>query len=248
MLIAQDTTYYGLDLYKDRVLAKLMKSLADVNGIDWVRLHYAFPAGFPMDVIQTISEHPNICNYIDMPLQHSSDKMLKLMRRGINDAKSRELINNIRAINPDIAIRTTMLVGHPGETEEDFDHLCRFIEDMKFDRLGVFTYSHEEGTHAHSMADDIPQEIKEERADTLMQIQEDISLERNKSKIGRVVEVLIDRIEDKFYVGRTEWDSPEVDNEVLIPIDNDYTRIGDFRKVKIEKTSAFDLYGIFHEE
>jgi len=243
MLIAQDSTYYGLDLYKERRLADLMRALADVEGIEWVRLHYAYPSGFPMDVIQSIADHPNICNYLDMPLQHSSDAMLKQMRRGITAEKSRKLIEDIRKISPEIGIRTTMMVGHPGETEEDFQHLCNFVEEMKFERLGVFTYSHEEGTHSHSFENDIPEEVKEERAAELMEIQERISLEKNKAKIGTVVKVLFDRIEAGNFIGRTQWDSPEVDNEVLVPITEDYLRIGDMHEVLITDASEFDLYG-----
>lgn len=244
ILIAQDSTYYGLDLYGERKLADLMRSLADVDGIEWVRLHYAFPSGFPMDVIHAIKEHPNICNYLDIPLQHSSDRVLKLMRRGITNERSRDLIKQIRSISPDIAIRTTMLVGHPGETEEDFEELCSFVRDMEFDRLGVFTYSHEEGTHAYSMDDDVPEEVKEERASQLMEIQEEISLRKNQQRIGRVVNVLIDRVEQGNFIGRTEWDSPEVDNEVLIPLDHRYLRIGDFVKTRITDAAEFDLFGV----
>jgi len=243
MLIAQDSTYYGLDLYGERKLADLMRALADVEGIDWVRLHYAYPSGFPMDVIDAISGHPNICNYLDMPLQHASDQVLKTMRRGITEAKSRKLIEAIRAKSPDIALRTTMMVGHPGETEEEFEKLCQFVKDMRFERLGVFTYSHEDGTHAFSMEDIIPEEVKEERAAELMGIQEQISLESNQQRIGRVVQVLFDRIENEHFVGRTEWDSPEVDNEILVPISHDYVRIGDFREVRITDASEFDLFG-----
>jgi len=248
MLIAQDSTYYGLDLYGERKLADLMRAIADVEGIDWVRLHYAFPSGFPMDVIDAINEHPNICNYLDIPLQHASDEVLKVMRRGINEKKSRDLIDKIRKRSPNIAIRTTMMVGHPGETEEEFQKLCQFVKDMRFERLGVFTYSHEDGTHSYTMADDIPEEVKEERAAELMEIQEQISLETNRQRIGSVVQVLFDRIEQDHFVGRTEWDSPEVDNEILVPIGDDYVRIGDFRMVKITDASEFDLFGEICEE
>lgn len=243
MLIAQDSTYYGLDLYGERKLADLMRALADVEGIDWVRLHYAFPSGFPMDVIDAIAEHPNICNYLDIPLQHASDEVLKVMRRGISEKRSRTLINAIRERSPDIAIRTTMMVGHPGETEEEFEKLCQFVRDMRFERLGVFTYSHEDGTHSFSLEDDIPEEVKEERAAELMGIQEEISLESNRARIGSVVQVLFDRIENDHFVGRTEWDSPEVDNEILVPMTEDYVRIGDFREVRITDASEFDLFG-----
>lgn len=244
ILIAQDSTYYGLDLYGERKLADLMRKLADVDGIEWVRLHYAFPSGFPMDVAEAINEHPHICNYLDIPLQHSSDNVLKKMRRGITNQRSRDLIRDIRRISPGIAIRTTMLVGHPGETEDDFADLCQFVRDMEFERLGVFTYSHEEGTHAYSMDDDVPEDVKEERAAILMEIQEEISFRKNQDRIGSVVKVLIDRVEQGNFVGRTEWDSPEVDNEVLIPTDQYFLRIGDFVNVQITDATEFDLFGI----
>ncbi|MBI1306247.1 MAG: 30S ribosomal protein S12 methylthiotransferase RimO [Bacteroidetes bacterium] len=242
MLIAQDTTYYGLDLYEKRRLADLMNALADVNGIDWIRLHYAYPSQFPEDVIPVIANHPNICNYLDMPLQHITDNMLKTMRRGISRRRTEELVSKIKDEIPGLALRTTMLVGHPGETEKDFLELCDFIQEFRFDRLGVFTYSHEDGTHAYSLEDSIPQEEKERRADHLMGIQQEISLELNQQRVGKEMKVLIDRWEDDYFVGRTEFDSPEVDNEVLIAAKDDYLRIGDFVNVKITSAGDFDLY------
>lgn len=243
MLIAQDSTYYGLDLYEERKLASLMESLSDVNGIDWIRLHYAYPSQFPMEVLDVIKDKPSICNYLDMPLQHATDAVLKSMRRGISKRRTVEIVEHIKAHNPDLAFRTTMLVGHPGETEKAFLELCSFIETYKFDRLGVFTYSHEDGTHAHTLADDIPEKEKQARASHIMEIQEQISFELNQEKIGKTYKVLIDRMENNYFIGRTESDSPEVDNEVLIKQDNQYLRIGDFVDVKIDSAKEFDLYG-----
>lgn len=243
MLIAQDSTYYGLDIYNERALGKLMESLSEVNGIDWIRLHYAYPSQFPMDVLDIIKNKESICNYLDMPLQHITDNVLKSMRRGIGKRRTVELVEHIKAHNPDLAFRTTMLVGHPGETEQDFIELCDFIETYKFDRLGVFTYSHEDGTHAHTLADDIPEKEKQARASHLMEIQEQISFDLNQHKIGNEYKVLIDRLENDFYIGRTESDSPEVDNEVLIPQKDNYLRIGDFVNVHIDSAKEFDLYG-----
>ncbi len=243
MLIAQDSTYYGLDIYNERKLADLMSSLSDVNGIDWIRLHYAYPSQFPMDALDVIKNKSSICNYMDMPLQHISDNVLKSMRRGISKRRTVELVEHIKTHNPELAFRTTMLVGHPGETEKDFMELCDFIEEYKFDRLGVFTYSHEDGTHAHTLEDSIPQEEKEARASHIMEIQEQISFDLNQKKIGNTYKVLVDRIEGDYFVGRTEADSPEVDNEVLITSSNEYLRIGDFVNVKIDSAKEFDLYG-----
>lgn len=243
MLIAQDTTYYGLDLYQERKLAELMNSLAGVSGIDWIRLHYAYPSQFPLDVLPVIKEHANICNYLDMPLQHITDPMLKTMRRGITRNRTEKLVETIRLSIPGIALRTTMLVGHPGETEKDFLALCDFIEEAQFDRLGVFTYSHEDGTHAYSLADEIPQDEKERRAAHLMGIQEAISHKLNLKKVGNTMKVLIDRVEDDVYVGRTEFDSPEVDNEVIIDSKSAYLRLGDFVNVRIISATEFDLHG-----
>ena len=243
LLIAQDSTYYGLDLYKKRNLAELMKHLSDVEGIDWIRLHYAFPTGFPMDVLDVMAERPNICNYLDIPLQHGSTKMLKLMRRGTTREKTEDLLAEMRAKVPDIAIRTTLIAGHPGETEEDFADMVDFVEKSRFDRLGIFTYSHEENTHSHSMADDVPDEVKQERANHVMAIQEEISNEINQAKIGKTFKVLIDRKESGSFIGRTEHDSPEVDNEVYVDAKKHYLRVGDFAEIKITDATEFDLYG-----
>jgi ribosomal protein S12 methylthiotransferase len=243
LLIAQDSTYYGLDLYKKRNLAELLKNLSDVEGIEWIRLHYAFPAGFPMDALDVMAERPNICKYLDIPLQHGADNMLQLMRRGTTRAKTEQLIQDIRARVPGIAIRTTMIVGHPGETQKEFDELKDFIEKSRFERLGVFTYSHEENTHAHSFSDDVSQEVKEERLEEVMELQQGISLELNQHKVGNTFKVLVDRKEGGYFVGRTEYDSPEVDNEVIIESPENYVRIGDFVNVKIASATEFDLTG-----
>ncbi len=242
LLIAQDSTYYGLDIYKKRNLAELLNRLADVEGIDWIRLHYAFPTGFPLDVLDVMAARPNICNYLDIPLQHGSSNMLKIMRRGTTREKTEELLQTIREKVPGIAIRTTLIAGHPGETGPDFEDMLDFVEKSRFDRLGVFTYSHEENTHAHSMADDVPDELKQERADQVMELQQGISIELNEAKIGKTFKVLVDRKESGDYIGRTEADSPEVDNEVIIKTKN-YLRLGDFVEVKIEDASEFDLIG-----
>jgi ribosomal protein S12 methylthiotransferase len=243
MLIAQDSTYYGLDLYGKRNLADLLRNLSDVEGLEWIRLHYAFPSQFPVDALEVMAERENICNYIDIPLQHATDNMLKIMRRGITRKRTEEVIDTIRQKVPNIGIRTTMLVGHPGETESEYNQLVDFVKQMKFDRLGVFTYSHEENTHAHTLADEIPEEEKEERAENLMEVQQEISLEINKQKIGNTYKVLFDRVEGGYFVGRTEYDSPEVDNEVLVNAEKNYARIGDFAKIKITDAAEFDLYG-----
>lgn len=243
LLIAQDSTFYGLDLYKKRKLAELMQRLSDVEGIEWIRLHYAFPAGFPMDVLDVMRERANICKYLDMPLQHGSTKMLQLMRRGITREKTVQLLETIREKVPGIALRTTMIAGHPGETDDDFAQLMDFIEKSRFDRLGIFNYSHEENTHAYSMADDIPADIKQERAAAVMELQQGISLELNQQRIGKVLKVLVDRRENGNYVGRSEYDSPEVDNEVIIYAPADYLRIGDFVQVRITGATEFDLTG-----
>jgi len=242
LLIAQDSTYYGLDIYKKRNLSELLNRLADVEGIEWIRLHYAFPSGFPEDILETIAARDNICNYIDMPLQSGSTKMLKLMRRGITREKTEILIDKIRQKVPDIAIRTTLIAGHPGETQTEHEETLGFVEKMQFDRLGVFTYSHEEQTHAFGMEDNVPEEEKEARAQEIMALQEDISLQHNKALIGKNLKVLVDRKEGGYFVGRTEYDSPEVDNEVLLPAD-DYVRIGDFVQAKINDATEFDLFG-----
>jgi ribosomal protein S12 methylthiotransferase len=243
MLIAQELTYYGLDIYKERKLAELLNALSDVEGIEWIRLHYAYPTGFPTDILPVIRDNKKVCNYLDIPFQHAADNVLKRMKRGITNDETIELINTIRNVIPDITLRTTMLVGFPGETEEDFKKLCEFVEQTKFNRLGVFTYSHEENTGAHKFEDDVPQEVKEERAAILMDIQQNISAELNKLKVGTTQKVMIDRKEGKYFVGRTEGDSPEVDNEVLIDAANNYCRVGDFANVKITSAEEFDLYG-----
>lgn len=241
LIIAQDSTYYGLDLYKKRALGDLLKRLSDVEGIDWIRLHYAFPSGFPMDVLDVMNERPNICKYLDIPLQHGSSKMLQLMRRGITREKTEQLLQSIRDRVPGIALRTTLIAGHPGETEEDFAQLMDFIEKSRFERLGIFNYSHEENTHAYAMADDIPEEVKQERADAVMELQETISLEINQQRIGQALKVLVDRKEGSQYIGRSEYDSPEVDNEVIIHAPDVYLRTGDFVRVRITGATAFDL-------
>lgn len=242
LLIAQDSTYYGLDIYRKRRLADLLRHLADVEGIEWVRLHYAFPTGFPLDVLDAMAEHPNICNYLDIPLQHGATAMLKRMRRGTTRPKTEALLQTIRERVPNIAIRTTLIAGHPGETAAEHEENLRFVEQMRFDRLGVFTYSHEENTHAFGMEDDVPEEVKQERADEIMALQQQISGELNAQKVGQTFRVLIDRKEGDYFVGRTESDSPEVDNEVLIPA-TQYVRIGDFAEVTINGATDFDLYG-----
>ncbi len=243
LIIAQDSTFYGLDLYGDRKLPELLRRISDVPGADWIRLHYAYPSQFPLEALDVIRERENICKYIDIPLQHVSDSMLKIMRRGITEKRTRDLVTTIREKVPGIALRTTLIVGHPGETEQDFNDLCRFVEDNRFDRLGVFTYSHEDGTHSGTMADDVPQEVKEERAAIIMEIQQGISSEINKEKVGKTFKVLFDRKEGDYFIGRTEADSPEVDNEVLVKADKQYARVGDFAQVKIDSAEDFDLYG-----
>ncbi|HKK40655.1 MAG TPA: 30S ribosomal protein S12 methylthiotransferase RimO [Cryomorphaceae bacterium] len=243
MLIAQDLTYYGLDLYKKRELAKLLQALADVEGIDWIRLHYAFPSGFPMEVLDVMRDHPNVCNYLDIPLQHASTRMLKAMRRGITREKTTELIHKIREQVPGIAVRTTLISGYPGESEEDQAEMLEWVAEMRFDRLGVFTYSHEENTHAFNSEDDVPEELKKERAEEIMELQSGISHEINQEKVGKTFKVMIDRAEGGDYIGRTEFDSPEVDNEVIIPKSTGYARIGDFAEVKITECAPYDLYG-----
>lgn len=242
ILIAQDLTYYGLDIYKKRNLSDLLAQLSDVEGIEWIRLQYAYPAGFPMDVLDVMKERSNICKYLDMPLQSGSSEILKSMRRGITREKTEALIEAIREKIPEIALRTTLIVGHPGETEALFDETYEFVEKMRFDRLGAFQYSHEDNTHSYTMPDDIPAEIKQERADAIMELQQGISYELNQQKIGRTVKVLFDRKEGGHFIGRTEFDSPEVDNEVLVPA-SQYVRLGDFANVKITSAEEFDLYG-----
>jgi ribosomal protein S12 methylthiotransferase len=245
LLIAQDSTYYGLDLYKERRLAELMNRLADVDGLGWIRLHYAFPSGFPEDVLDVMRNRTNICNYLDMPLQHVSDRMLQSMRRGTTKAKTLQLVERIREKVPGIALRTTLITGYPGETEADHEEMLRWVEETRFERLGVFTYSHEENTHAHLLQDDVPQDVKQARAEAVMEVQQGISASLNQEKTGKTFQVLIDRKEGDYFIGRTEFDSPEVDNEVLVKADADtYLRIGDFANVRIEKAEEFDLYGV----
>ncbi|MFT6243741.1 MAG: ribosomal protein S12 methylthiotransferase [Salibacteraceae bacterium] len=243
MLIAQDLTYYGLDIYKKRNLAELLEKLSDVEGIEWIKLHYAFPAGFPMDVLKVMNERDNICNYLDIPLQHGSTKMLKAMRRGITREKTEALIAEMRTQVPGIAIRTTLISGYPGETEEDFQEMYDWVERSRFDRLGIFTYSHEENTHAFNVEDDVPEDVKKERADMIMELQSGISYELNQDKIGKTYKVLFDKVEGDYFIGRTEFDSPEVDNEVLVKKENEYVRLGDFASVKITSADHYDLYG-----
>ena len=242
ILIAQDSTYYGLDIYGKRALSDLLKELVKVKGIDWIRLHYAFPNGFPMDVLETIKSEPKICNYIDIPLQHISDKILKSMKRGSSMKKINKLLNDFRRIVPGIAIRTTLIVGYPGETPEDFALLKQWVKDIKFDRLGCFTYSHEENTGAHQLIDDVSQKEKNERQNQIMEIQSQISWELNQSKIGKTFKVIIDRKRGNYYVGRTQFDSPDVDNEVLIDSNSNFLRVGEYVNAKITEASDFDLY------
>ena len=243
ILIAQDITYYGLDLYKKRALADLLRALVKVEGIEWIRIHYAFPTGFPMDVLEVMKTEPKICNYLDIPLQHISDKILTSMKRGTTQEKTTKLLNKFREAVPEMAIRTTLIVGYPGETEEDFQALKEFVKAMRFDRLGCFTYSHEENTTAYELADDVPEEVKLQRANEIMELQSQISWELNQEKVGKVFRCLIDRKEGNYFVGRTEYDSPDVDNEVLIDAKKHYVKIGDFTDVKIIEAADYDLYG-----
>lgn len=243
LLIAQDLTYYGLDIYKKRNLAELVDRLSDVEGIDWIRLHYAFPAGFPMDVLDVMNSRSNVCNYLDMPLQHGSSKILQSMRRGITREKTEQLVDQIRQKVQDIALRTTLIAGYPGETQADFEEMYSFVERTRFDRLGIFTYSHEENTYAYSLTDDVPDEVKRERADTIMELQSGISYELNQAKVGRTLRVLFDRVEGDYFIGRSEYDSPEVDNEVLVKKAEGFVRLGDFAPVIITSADHYDLYG-----
>lgn len=243
ILIAQDLTYYGLDLYKKRNLAELLENLVKVEGIEWIRLHYAFPTGFPMDVLDIMKREPKVCNYLDIPLQHISDAILKSMRRGTTQAKTTKLIEEFRAKVPEMTIRTTLIVGYPGETEEDFQTLKQWVKDMRFERLGCFTYSHEENTHAYKLEDDVPEEVKMQRANEIMEIQSQISWELNQAKIGQEFKVVIDRKEGNYFVGRTEFDSPDVDNEVLIDASKVYLKTGEFTTIRVTEAEDFDLYG-----
>ena len=243
ILIAQDITYYGLDLYKKRALADLLRALVKVEGIEWIRIHYAFPTGFPMDVIEVMKEEPKICNYLDIPLQHISDPILASMKRGTTQEKTTKLLKKFREAMPEMAIRTTLIVGYPGETQADFEALKSFVQEMRFDRLGCFTYSHEENTTAYELEDDVPEEVKLARANEIMEIQSQISWELNQEKIGKTFRCLIDRKEGNYFVGRTEYDSPDVDNEVLIDAKKHYVKTGDFVEVKIIDATDYDLYG-----
>lgn len=243
MLIAQDSTFYGIDLYGERKLKELLEQLSDVKGLEWIRLHYAYPSQFPENILPVMAEKSNICKYLDIPVQHISDNVLKLMRRGISRRRTYELLNTIKEKVPGITLRTTILVGHPGETIEDFEELKQFVQDFEFDRLGVFTYSHEENTHAHTMIDDVPAEEKQRRAEELMALQEEISLKKNQNKIGQTFKVLFDRKEGEYFIGRTEGDSPEVDNEVLVKASENFIRMGDFAQIQITDAESFDLFG-----
>ena len=243
ILIAQDLTYYGLDLYKKRNLAELLENLVKVEGIEWIRLHYAFPTGFPMDVLELMKREPKICNYIDIPLQHISDNILKSMRRGTTKEKTTKLLKDFRAAVPGMTIRTTLIVGYPGETQEDFEIMRDWVQEMKFERLGCFTYSHEENTHAYLLEDNVPEEVKQARAAEIMDLQSQISWDLNQEKVGQTFKCIIDRKEGQYFIGRTEFDSPDVDNEVLIDASKFYVKTGDFINVKIIDATEFDLYG-----
>ena len=243
ILIAQDLTYYGLDLYKKRNLAELLNELVKVDGIEWIRLHYAFPTGFPMDVLEVMKREPKVCNYLDIPLQHISDAILKSMRRGTTQAKTTKLLQDFRAAVPEMTIRTTLIVGYPGETEEDFQTLKSWVEAMRFERLGCFTYSHEENTHAYNLVDDVPEEVKQQRASEIMELQSQISWELNQEKVGKILRCIIDRKEGKYFVGRSEFDSPDVDNEVLVDAAKHYLKVGEFVDLHIFEAADFDLYG-----
>jgi ribosomal protein S12 methylthiotransferase len=243
ILIAQDLTYYGLDLYKKRNLAELLNELVKVDGIEWIRLHYAFPTGFPMDVLEVMKREPKVCNYLDIPLQHISDDILKSMRRGTTQAKTTKLLQDFRAAVPEMTIRTTLIVGYPGETEEDFGTLKNWVEAMRFERLGCFTYSHEENTHAYNLVDDVPEEVKQQRASEIMELQSQISWELNQEKVGKTLRCIIDRKEGKYFVGRSEFDSPDVDNEVLVDAAKHYVKVGEFVHLHIYEAADFDLYG-----
>ncbi len=242
ILIAQDLTYYGLDLYKKRNLGELLEALVKVEGIEWIRLHYAFPTGFPMDVLEIMKREPKICNYIDIPLQHISDNILKSMRRGTTKEKTTKLLKEFREAVPGITIRTTLIVGYPGETQEDFEIMRDWVQEMKFERLGCFTYSHEENTHAYLLEDDVPADVKQARANEIMEIQSQVSWDLNQEKVGQTYKCIIDRKEGQYFVGRTEFDSPDVDNEVLIDASKQYVKTGDFVMVKITEATEFDLY------
>ena len=243
ILIAQDLTYYGLDIYKKRALANLLKELAKVEGIEWIRLHYAFPTGFPLDVLEVMKNEPKVCNYLDIPLQHINTEILKSMRRGTTHEKTVNLITKFRAAVPDMAIRTTLIVGYPGETDEIFEELKKWVIDTRFDRLGAFAYSHEENTHAATLEDDVPEEVKEQRVAEIMEIQSQISFELNQEKVAKIFKCLFDRKEGNYFFGRTEFDSPDVDNDVIIDATKHYVQLGQFVNVKINSAGDFDLNG-----
>lgn len=243
ILIAQDLTYYGLDLYKKRALAELLRALVQVEGIEWIRLHYAFPTGFPMDVLEVMRAEPKVCNYIDIPLQHISDPILKSMRRGTTREKTTRLLESFREQVPGMAIRTTLIVGYPGETEADFEVLKEWVRETRFERLGCFTYSHEENTHAFNLEDDVPEETKQARATEIMELQAQISWELNQEKVGKTYRCMIDRQEGGYFIGRTEFDSPDVDNEVRIDAAKHYLRVGDFAEIRVTEAGDFDLIG-----
>ncbi|GJM31380.1 MAG: ribosomal protein S12 methylthiotransferase RimO [Saprospiraceae bacterium] len=243
MLIAQELTYYGLDIYKKRELPRLLDALADVEGIEWIRLHYAYPSKFPTEIFEVMARRPEICNYLDMPLQHASDGVLERMRRQITRKETEDLVQTARQHVPDLTLRTTLLVGFPGETDAEFEELCDFVRAMRFDRLGVFQYSHEEGTSGYLLEDDVSAAVKAERANQIMEIQQEISFEKNQELKNQVKKVLFDRKEGEYFVGRTEGDSPEVDNEVLVKAKDHYVRVGDFAMVKITEATEYDLYG-----
>ena len=244
MLIAQDLTYYGLDIYKKRALAQLLEALAKVDGIEWIRMHYAFPTGFPMDVLDVMKREPKVCNYLDIPLQHINTELLKSMKRGTTHEKTTALIHKFREVVPEMAIRTTLIVGYPGETEEMFQELKDWVEEMRFERLGAFEYSHEENTGAYVLEDDVPQEVKFRRVNEIMEIQSQISWELNQEKIGKTFKCLFDRKDGEYFYGRTESDSPDVDNDVLVDAREHYIKIGEFIDVKIHEAGDYDLYGI----
>ena len=243
ILIAQDLTYYGLDIYKKRALGDLLEALVQVDGIEWIRLHYAFPTGFPMDVLEIMKREPKICNYIDIPLQHISDSILKSMRRGTTREKTTQLLKDFRAAVPGMAIRTTLIVGYPGETQQDFEILKDFVQEMKFDRMGCFAYSHEENTHAYLLEDNVPADVKQKRSEEIMELQSQISWDLNQEKVGQTYRCIVDRKEGTHFVGRTEFDSPDVDNEVLIDATKFFVKTREFAMIKITSATEFDLYG-----
>ncbi|MCL4136329.1 UNVERIFIED_CONTAM: hypothetical protein GTU68_043823 [Idotea baltica] len=244
ILIAQDLTYYGLDIYKKRALANLLKELVKVEGIEWIRLHYAFPTGFPLDVLEVMKNEPKVCNYLDIPLQHINTEILKSMRRGTTHEKTTNLITKFRAAVPDMAIRTTLIVGYPGETDEIFEELKNWVQETRFDRLGAFAYSHEENTHAATLVDDVPEDIKEQRVAEIMEIQSQISFELNQEKVGKTFKCIFDRKEGNYFFGRTEFDSPDVDNDVIIDATENYVQLGQYVNVIINEAGDFDLYGV----